>query len=1197
MQRRAQHHVRHPKWTSCLLLTTAIHISLSSIVRANAFQEPDLQAIPVSLPATSATQSRTALPGASILSTSPSNVLQEPTAEALLSQNKPGQAVPGQLPQTHMPVGMTGAAAPDQPSLGSLPSAGPVPQPSQTSETLTGPLPAYRNVAAVALERTGLPGSTWSAGQAIFSGTGGTDSSASGDGPVGNVASPALAPETLGTVEASGTGDPVGTASPANRPGASRVRNSRRAPRKRAVSHPATGPAGGLASTAESTAPLNGQTVVVQRGLPTGMATAAFNQIPSLLFGSVPALSLTWDDGPQARGISNITLYLAPDNSTIYGYLVFYKNVARPVERGYTPNTINYQGIVSQPIVFGANETITGTFGTTDSYYLRSLGFTTSSRRIPATGAYGSWSTGSVFVNPVNTYSIFGALTGISSNPSAMGFSGIGFWIDAPSPPPAPPAAPRPPPPVVPASPPAPNLGRIRAAAIGDMNGDGKWDDGSLFSGITGINIWLTFDKTLISAIQVAYVEQLAPIRGTTYGRDGQPDFAVTFGPNSTLVGAFGYTDAPYSVGPICCYLNILRSIGFRTASGQQFGVYGPTQYGNPYTFAGTVRGFYGATSQGLLRTIGFWTDAPAPPPLPPSPLPPPPSNGASSPPPPPPAPKLGRIQIIPFGDINGDGRFDDGPLFRSILSINLWLYWDQTYVTGIQVVYAERPGSIRGTSLGRDTTPDITLTLQPGEIFSGMFGYTDTQYQNGMPCCNNVPIIRAIGFRTSSGRQFGLYGPNGRGTPFSFQGSVRAIFGATTYGFLRSIGAWTDAPPPPPAPPLSPPPPFPPPAGNASSPPPPPNLGRARGPVFGDVNGDGHWDDTPLPRSIVGINLWFYYDETYLTAFQAIYSERPGPIRGNTLARDTNPDFTITLLPREQLTGIFGYTDTQYQNGLPCCNNNPIIRGIGFWTSLGNQYGQYGPAWGSPFSYNQIIRSFYGATYGGFMRSIGVYVDVASPPPAPPSRPPPPPALAVPPSPNLGRIKFPSYGDPNGDAQWDDGPTYTGILGYNVWLYYDTSYITALQFVYREGLGPVRGNTYGRSPDYSPSFVTGDIITGAFLYTDSQYQNGIPCCSNVPILRSFGVWTASGRQYGPHGQQWGTLSTFIAPVRGFYGSLTYGFPRSIGFWSDAPAPPPRTPLLSSPTLSPAAPPKRHFAPPGAAPAQLRTHQVGSHLG
>jgi Jacalin-like lectin domain len=159
----------------------------------------------------------------------------------------------------------------------------------------------------------------------------------------------------------------------------------------------------------------------------------------------------------------------------------------------------------------------------------------------------------------------------------------------------------------------------------------------------------------------------------------------------------------------------------------------------------------------------------------------------------------------------------------------------------------------------------------------------------------------------------------------------------------------------------------------------------------------------------------------------QAIYAERPGPIRGSTQARDSTPDYTITFAPGEQITGIFGYTDTQYLNGFPCCSNYPVIRGLGFWTSLGNQFGQYGPSWGSQFSLTIPIRGFYGHTAAGYMRSIGIYVPATTPPPAPPSRPPPPPSPATPPAPNLGRVRFPSYGDPNGDSRWDDGPGYTG--------------------------------------------------------------------------------------------------------------------------------------------------------------------------
>jgi hypothetical protein len=163
---------------------------------------------------------------------------------------------------------------------------------------------------------------------------------------------------------------------------------------------------------------------------------------------------------------------------------VFYKNVASPVDRGYTPNLGNYPAAIAQSISFGPNEAIIGAFGTQDGNFIYSLGFTTDSRRIPGSGAYGSWSRGSVFIIPTPIYSFFGALTGTSGDPNNMGLSAIGFWTDAPPPPPAPPAAPpRPPIPPALAVPPPPNLGRVKAAPVGDMNGDYKWDDGSTFTG------------------------------------------------------------------------------------------------------------------------------------------------------------------------------------------------------------------------------------------------------------------------------------------------------------------------------------------------------------------------------------------------------------------------------------------------------------------------------------------------------------------------------------------------------------------------------------------------------------------------------------------------------------------------------------------------------------------------------------------
>ena len=153
--------------------------------------------------------------------------------------------------------------------------------------------------------------------------------------------------------------------------------------------------------------------------------------------------------------------------------------------------------------------------------------------------------------------------------------------------------------------------------------------------------------------------------------------------------------------------------------------------------------------------------------------------------------------------------------------------------------------------------------------------------------------------------------------------------------------------------------------------------------------------------------------------------------MRGNTYGRDA--DFPVLFSTGDVVVGAFGTHDTQYLNGFPCCNQNPVFRSIGFRTSSGKQYGPYGQATlGTEWMHTGPIRGFYGALTYNIPRSLGFYVDATSTPPAlpaPPSPPPSPPARPSPP--NLGRIKSSvGAGDPIGGAtevRWDDGPNYQG--------------------------------------------------------------------------------------------------------------------------------------------------------------------------
>jgi hypothetical protein len=157
----------------------------------------------------------------------------------------------------------------------------------------------------------------------------------------------------------------------------------------------------------------------------------------------------------------------------------------------------------------------------------------------------------------------------------------------------------------------------------------------------------------------------------------------------------------------------------------------------------------------------------------------------------------------------------------------------------GIQAVYSDGLGPIRGVTDFRDSQPDVDIALTPGDILVSSFGYFN------LDCCDGT-TAQQLGFRTANGAQYGPYGGPISGTPFSFRGRIYGFFGilAKSGTTLAGIGFWTDAPPPPPSPPArSPPVAQPPPPAGAPSPPPARNLGRIQSFGFGDVT-NNHWDD-----------------------------------------------------------------------------------------------------------------------------------------------------------------------------------------------------------------------------------------------------------------------------------------------------------------------------------------------------------------
>lgn len=214
-----------------------------------------------------------------------------------------------------------------QPSLGPLPSGDPNLLAPQTSEPLTGPLPAYMSVASVAVQHSEFPGSIGAAGVTTWNSTIPLESNLPRDGSGSNLdstdpgdksafsldntvsddaslpdpaASPALAPETLSHAGPAASGDAIGFASPTSRPVAARGRSPRRNPRKRSASDAGSGPGEEVSSIVRSSGVANETAAAALTMASIRTATAAMGQIPVGLYGSVPSLSLTWDDGPQS---------------------------------------------------------------------------------------------------------------------------------------------------------------------------------------------------------------------------------------------------------------------------------------------------------------------------------------------------------------------------------------------------------------------------------------------------------------------------------------------------------------------------------------------------------------------------------------------------------------------------------------------------------------------------------------------------------------------------------------------------------------------------------------------------------------------------------------------------------------------------------------------------------------------------------
>eukprot|EP00884_Botryococcus_braunii_P011613 jgi/Botrbrau1/20452/Bobra.145_2s0016.1 len=911
------------------------------------------------------------------------------------------------------------------------------------------------------------------------------------------------------------------------------------------------------------------------------------NRIKSNPYGFIDSTgSGWWDDTldvPRNAVLVGVNLWLYVDFSYVVALQALYSTGPAPIRGLATGRELN----PDYAITIDAGESLVGVFGaTSNNGYFSNLGFWMSSGR--QHGPFGgplSRPNGASFAFTGRVYSFFG-----SAQYYHNFLEGLGFWTDAPSPPPAPPF--QPPPPSPPASAPSPppsrNLGRIQSTGFGDFSGV-YWDDGPLHPSILGFKLWLRWDQTYVQAFQAVYSDGLGPIRGTTNSRDSQPDVDIALAPGDRLVSAFGYMNY------------YTRQLAFRAASGAQYGPYGGPPEGTQFTFRGRIYGFFGGlTGSGTdLAGIGFWTDQPPPPPAPPTR---PPPRGQSPPPPggpaPPPAWNLGRVQSVGFGDVTY-GHWDDGALYSRINGIKIWLALDNLRVRAIQVVYAEDFGPVRG-SVGIAEVPDVDLVFPPGETIVGAIGSADY---------SSLQLV-SLGFWTSLGNQYGPYGgPLTDGTQFGFLGNIYGFFGGIYSTLLSGIGFWTDAPSPPPAPPSRPPPPVPPPSSNSPSPPL-YNSGRVQGPALGlfEPANVVYWDDGPKFQSVIGVRVWLNLQNTLVSAFQAIYAEIPGAIRGTTNGRDSTPDYSLDFVPGDRLVGIFITRSSSDYYG-------PLVS-LGFWMASGRQYGPYGGVDGDLQWYSLgNVYGFYGALYNRLPVGLGIWTDAASPPPAPPFRPPPRLSPSPPPSPpiqgpsppprpptiNNNRIRTTRYG-PTGSVAWDDGPNYSGVAGFNLWLSYDLSWIEGFQAIYVEGLGPLRGYSRSRpNPSISISFDANDRIIGA-LGQSGIYNDG---------LQSLGFFMLSGRQYGPYGNPLDpaqvSFSYIGGPILGFYGTADPYYSRiySIGFWIPAPSPPsppprpspppapPSPPLPPSPPPLPPSPPSPRPPPP---PSPRPLHLLLRHL-
>lgn len=122
---------------------------------------------------------------------------------------------------------------------------------------------------------------------------------------------------------------------------------------------------------------------------------------------------------------------------------------------------------------------------------------------------------------------------------------------------------------------------------------------------------------------------------------------------------------------------------------------------------------------------------------------------------------------------------------------------------------------------------------------------------------------------------------------------------------------------------------------------------------------------------------------------------------------------------------------------------------------------------------------------------------------------------------------------------------------------------------VYSERLGPIDGTQDFARPDVNITFDTGDRIVGAIGRTWAE--------SGYYVVSQLGWLMASGKQYGPYGQEYGTPFYHEGSVLSIFGRdiPSVGI-SAIGFWTILLSSPPPAPPFQSASIASAPPPGRN---------------------